>query len=95
MCSRRKADLMIEQGLVEVNGKIAELGSTIDEKKDIVKVEGKQISLPLSHVYIKLFKPKGYVCSARDEKGRKTIYQLVDTLRVGLKRNIMSLLSAL
>ena len=81
MCSRRKADLMIEQGLVEVNGKIAELGSTIDEKKDIVKVEGKQISLPLSHVYIKLFKPKGYVCSAKDEKGRKTIYQLVDAGR--------------
>ena len=50
----------------------------INEKKDKIKVEGKEIKLPSSFVYIKLNKPKGYACSANDEKGRKTIYQLID-----------------
>ena len=41
-------------------------------------VEGKAVCLPSSFVYIKLNKPKGYACTASDEKGRKTIYDLVD-----------------
>ncbi len=79
VCSRRKADVLIESGAVTVNGKvISELGSIINEKKDEICVEGKKVSLPLSRIYIKLNKPKGYACSAADEKGRKTIYELVD-----------------
>lgn len=82
VCSRRKADELIASGLVEVNSKIVrELGSVVDEKKDVVKVEGKIVSLPLSRVYLKLFKPKGYVCSAHDEHGRKTIYELIKSER--------------
>lgn len=77
--SRRKADELIEKGLVSVNGKVVtELGSTVNEKKDEICVEGKKVCLPLSRIYIKLNKPKGYACSAADEKGRKTIYDLVD-----------------
>ncbi len=77
--SRRKADELIEKGLVSVNGKVvAELGTTINEKKDEICVEGKKVCLPLSRIYIKLNKPKGYACSAADERGRKTIYDLVD-----------------
>lgn len=77
--SRRKADELIEKGLVSVNGKIVtELGTTINEKKDEVFVEGKKVSLPLSRIYIKLNKPKGYACSAADERGRRTIYDLID-----------------
>ena len=79
VASRRKCDLLIEEGKVTVNGKVVnELGLKINEKKDKVKVEGKDISLPSSFVYIKLNKPKGYACTASDEKGRKTIYDLVD-----------------
>ncbi len=79
VASRRKCDLLIEEGKVTVNGKVAcELGLKINEKKDKVKVEGKEISLPSSFVYIKLNKPKGYACTASDEKGRRTIYDLVD-----------------
>lgn len=80
VASRRKSDELISQGKVFVNGKVvSELGLQINEKKDKVMVEGKQIKLPSSFVYIKLNKPKGYACTAHDEKGRKTIYELIDT----------------
>lgn len=79
MASRRKCDELILEGKVEVNGKVVNtLGIKIDEKKDKVKVGGKVIKLPSSFVYIKLNKPKGYACTASDEKGRKTIYDLVE-----------------
>ena len=79
VASRRKCDELILSGVVEVNGKrVTELGTKVNEKKDKVTVGGKAVSLPSSFVYIKLNKPKGYVCSAKDEKGRKTIYDLHD-----------------
>ncbi len=78
VASRRKCDDIILQGKVTVNGKVvSELGVNIREKKDKVCVEGKEVKLPSSFVYIKLNKPKGYACTASDEKGRKTIYELV------------------
>ena len=79
VASRRKCDEIIASGKVTVNGKVVtEVGSQINEKKDKVMVEGKAVCLPSSFVYIKLNKPKGYACTASDEKGRKTIYDLVD-----------------
>lgn len=79
VASRRKCDEIIKQGLVYVNGKqVSELGMQINEKKDKVTIEGKKITLPSSFVYIKLNKPKGYACTASDEKGRKTIYELIN-----------------
>ena len=77
--SREKAKAVIMEGKVFVNGKqVTELGFKVNEKKDKVMVEGKVIKLPSSFVYIKLNKPKGYACTAHDEKGRKTIYDLID-----------------
>ena len=79
VASRRKCDEIIASGKVTVNGKVVtEIGSQFNEKKDKVMVEGKAVCLPSSFVYIKLNKPKGYACTASDEKGRKTIYDLVD-----------------
>lgn len=79
VASRRKCDEIIKQGIVYVNGKqVNELGMQINEKKDKVTIEGKKITLPSSFVYIKLNKPKGYACTASDEKGRKTIYELIN-----------------
>ena len=80
VASRRKCDELIKDGKVSVNGKtVTELGVTVNEKKDKVTVEGKAICLPSSFVYIKFNKPKGYTCTASDEKGRKTIYDLIDS----------------
>lgn len=80
VASRRHSDELIAQGRVFVNGKVVtSVGTTINEKKDKVVFDGKELSLPSSFVYIKLNKPKGYICSASDEKGRKTIYSLIDT----------------
>lgn len=78
IASRRKCDELILSGKVKVNGKVVnELGTIINEKKDKVVYEGVEVKLPASFVYIKLNKPKGYACTASDEKGRKTIYELV------------------
>lgn len=76
ICSRRKADELIEQGLVNVNGKkVTELGFLIGEK-DKVFVEGKLIH-PLKHEYYKFYKPAGFITTTEDEKGRKTIYDIL------------------
>lgn len=78
VASRRKAEELISLGKVKVNGKIIkELAFQINEKKDKVLVEDKEIKFNTNLVYIKLNKPKGYICSANDEKGRKTIYSLI------------------
>lgn len=80
VASRRHSDELIAQGKVMVNGKvITTAGVSINEKKDKVIYDGKELSLPSSFVYIKLNKPKGYICSTSDEKGRKTIYDLIKT----------------
>ena len=78
VASRRKCDQLIQEGLISVNAKVVnEVGTIINEKKDKVFYEGRQILLSSSFVYIKLNKPKGYACTAKDEKGRKTIYDLL------------------
>ncbi len=80
IASRRKCDDIIKEGRVFVNGKqVDELGVQVNPKKDKVTIDGKRVNLPSSFVYIKLNKPKGYACTASDEKGRKTIYELIDS----------------
>lgn len=80
VASRRKCDEIISAGRVCVGGKVCNvLGTEINEKKDVVTVDGVRVKIPSQFVYLKLNKPKGYVCSAKDEKGRKTIFELVDS----------------
>lgn len=76
ICSRRKADELIMEGKVEVNGKvITELGFYVREK-DKVSVEGKYIK-PLKLEYYRFYKPAGYITTLDDEKGRKTIFDII------------------
>ncbi len=76
LCSRRKADEYIENGSVMVNGKkITELGFSV-QAKDKVFVNGKLIH-PVKHLYYRFYKPAGYITTADDENGRKTIYDLI------------------
>ena len=76
LCSRRKADELIEAGKVAVNGNvITELGFYVREK-DKVSVEGKNI-YPQKLEYYRFYKPAGYITTQEDEKGRKTIYDVI------------------
>ncbi len=76
LCSRRRADELIESGVVFVNGKrVTELGFSV-QQKDKVFVNGKLIH-PVRHEYYRFYKPAGYITTSEDEKGRKTIYDLL------------------
>ena len=80
ICSRRKADILIESGKVLVNDiVIKDLGVKIDDTKDQVKVDGKTVSKENKFVYIMLNKPKGYVTTNSEQFGRKTVLDLIDT----------------
>lgn len=79
VCSRRAADEIISSGRVTVNGRtVSELGCVVNEKKDQILLDGRVLKLPQEFVYLKLNKPKGYACTACDERGRKTIFDLPD-----------------
>ena len=76
LCSRRKADEMIEAGKVLVNGKVVkELGFQVGPKDKVVI--DKQLIKPQRHEYYKFYKPAGYITTSDDEKGRKTIYDVL------------------
>lgn len=76
--SRRKVEEYVLNGDVKVNGRIITVLSTdINPKSDKVLYLDKDVTLPSNYVYYKFNKPKGYICSVKDEKGRKTIYDLV------------------
>ena len=76
--SRRAAEEKIRLGLVRVNGEIASLGLRIDPERDVVEYEGKRILLPRAErICILLNKPRGYVTTLSDEKGRRTVAELV------------------
>ena len=77
--SRRSAERVIEAGNVKINGVIAKLGDKVDPENDIVTFNGKTIKALSSGKkrYIMLNKPLGYVCTASDENGRKTVLDLI------------------
>lgn len=84
ICSRRKADELIEQGVVSVNGKkVTELGFQVGDK-DKVFINNELIR-PKKHEYFRFYKPTGYITTAEDEKDRKIIYDLLPPSMHNLK----------
>lgn len=78
VASRRKAEELIVEGRVSVNGKtVTELGSKADLETDHIKVDGRLLHVPKRLVYIALNKPKGCVTTTSDPEGRETVLQLL------------------
>lgn len=77
VCSRRAAEAYIIAGRITVNGVPAELGYRADPEKDEILVDGKPLQPKAEHVYLLLHKPRGYVTTLSDEKGRKNVADLV------------------
>jgi len=77
VASRRKAEEMIRCGQVTVNGVAAALGDSADPERDEIRIEGRLLPSLQENVYILLHKPRGYVTTLSDEKGRPNVAQLV------------------
>ncbi len=81
IASRRGADQLIRDGKVSINGKITtELGVDVDEN-DVVYVNGRRVRPVNRYTYLMLYKPKGCICSAHDELGRKTVFDYINVDR--------------
>ena len=75
--SRRECDRLIADGVVVVNGKVAQLGMEVSEH-DQITVNGKRVGDKQKNYYLMLHKPKGYVTTVKDDLGRKTVMDLID-----------------
>ena len=85
LISRRKADLLIRQGRVTLNGHIAIIGEKANPKSDHILVDGKDLPKKLNHKVFLLNKPHGVISSCQDNHGRKTILSLIPSnLRSGI-----------
>ena len=77
LCSRRTAEQWIADGRVTVNGERAQIGQSAEPDGDLVCVDGKPIEPVREHRYLLLNKPRGYVTTLHDERGRPTVAELV------------------
>jgi 23S rRNA pseudouridine2605 synthase len=83
--SRRKAEDLIREGRVRINGKtVFELGTKADPDRDTIDVDGKRIEPKQPKISVLLNKPDGYITSLRDPEGRPTVKKLVDKIPVRL-----------
>lgn len=78
IASRRKAEELILQGRVTVNGQVCRLGDTAEDGRDRILVDGTPVASREEPVYIMLHKPRGYVTTVSDEKDRRTVMDLVE-----------------
>ena len=77
IASRRKAEELIKQNLVSVNGKTAKIGDKVDLSRDKISVDGKLVACEVKKYYIMLHKPRGFVSTMSDELSRKCVADLV------------------
>jgi len=78
LASRRAAEIMIDEGRVEVNGRVVlEQGLRVDPERDVIRVDGSRIPPPRRHLYLVLNKPRGVVSTMSDPEGRPTLTDYV------------------
>ena len=79
LCSRRAAEQIIAEGRVKVNGHPVKVGDKMDPNRDVLHVDDERIYIQKNQqmYYLALYKPRGYVTTASDELGRKTVMDLV------------------
>ena len=77
VASRRGAEELIAAGKVKVNGRPAKLGDKADARKDTILVAGKRLAAAEEPVYLMLHKPRGFVTTLRDERGRRCVADLL------------------
>ena len=80
LCSRRAAEQIILEGRVTLNGRPVQLGDKMDTMKDHLAVDGQTVRIPKKseYYYYMLHKPRGYVTTMSDERGRKTVVELLE-----------------
>ena len=80
LCSRRKAEELIAEGRVKVNGHVAAVGQKVDPNRDHIQVDGEKLDLSQREtaVYYMLYKPRGYLTAMSDDRGRKCVAELVE-----------------
>jgi 23S rRNA pseudouridine2605 synthase len=78
VASRRKAEILIAEGRVSVNGAVATIGQVVDPASDTISVDGRRIDAPARPVWLLLNKPRGVVTTRRDPGSRTTVFELVD-----------------
>jgi len=76
-CSRRKAEVLIENNEIKINGQIAQKGDRVDLKKDKIEIRGKKLSSQPEAIYLMLNKPRGYTCTNRRFPNEKNIFDLL------------------
>ncbi len=80
VASRRRAEELIEAGSVTIDGKVATIGAKVDPATQAIAVKGKKVR-PLASRWVMLHKPLGVITTADDEKGRRTVFDLIPNHR--------------
>jgi 23S rRNA pseudouridine2605 synthase len=79
LASRRRSEELIADGRVTVNGRRAGLGDSADPARDRIEVDGHPLQRAAPPIHLAVHKPRGYLSSAHDERGRRSVLALVDT----------------
>ena len=86
LCSRRKGEEWIQEGIVSINGEQAKLGERVSPETDIIKVNGKRVQVKnLPPITLIVNKPKGYTCSNDDEHAERLIFELLESKYRGVR----------
>ena len=78
LASRRQAEQLVIDGRVRVNGAVAQVGSSADPAVDRIEVDGRPLRAPSRAIHLAVHKPRGFLSSAHDERGRRSVVSLVD-----------------